>query len=184
MKITLLFLTLFGSAFADPTDEYLEAVTKLQAQYDASLTKGGDKEKLDKILEQEKQKLREKFEETKVTTRKVTVDSKSETGERIGSYSIGETITLQYVSGEWSAYVGWKLESPDSASVVQHKVALIFRSIRGEDTVVATPQGTENTPFQYVVEAKGTYYLKMNDPLAASNEGKVTYNVGVIKVKN
>jgi hypothetical protein len=108
----------------------------------------------------------------------VRVDSASPEGYRLGRLNEGQKISLQYVTGVWRAYGGWPTESPDNATVPQHKIALILKSRTG-NTTIATPQKTSETPFQYQIIEKGEYFLKMNDPAIDSNVGMVQYKVSV-----
>jgi len=119
--------------------------------------------------------------EAEVPTRTMEIDSKKKDGIRIGSFLTGETITIEYVEGQWVAYPGWKHESPDEAKIPQHRIALYHRKAGGEETIVDFPRETKGKPWKFTVEKQGNYYLRIADPAIDANEGKVTYKIGVIK---
>lgn len=184
MKNALLFITLISSVFAGPMEDYNTAVEKLKEQHKKAYMNGGDLKKLDAILETETKKLKEKLDaataDPNIIVREVEIDAET-TGKRIGSFLEGEEITLEYVKGDWVAYGGWKIESPDTANVPQHRIVLVHRAIDGKDTIITYPRDTKGNPLKIKIEVKGNYFLKIADPALDSNKGKVTYKVGVVK---
>lgn len=182
MKLFLFFLTILP-VLASPEENFEKNLKKLQEQYEKAIASGGDRVKLDAVLEREKEKLREAMNAatTGNNIRTFTIDSKAENGARIGTFLTGETIVIEYVEGQWVAYTGWKHESPDEAKTAQHRIALYHRKAGGEETIIAFPSGTKDNPWKHVVDKPGNYYLKIADPVVDSNEGKVIYKVGTIK---
>ncbi len=108
----------------------------------------------------------------------VTINSKEAGGYKIGRLKAGDVIKIQYVSGIWRAYGGWKDESPDNANTDQHKLAFVLSTNQG-DTIITTPQNTKNAAFEYTIIESGNYYIRMNDPAPDSNSGIVQYRVEV-----
>jgi hypothetical protein len=108
----------------------------------------------------------------------IKIDSQDAKGYKIGRLKEGQTVKLQYISGIWRAYGGWKEESPDNATVSQHKLAFVLSSRTG-DTTITNPSRTKDTPFEYQIVESGDYYLRMDDPAVDSNVGVVSYRISV-----
>lgn len=108
----------------------------------------------------------------------IKIDSQDAKGYKIGRLKEGQTVKIQYISGIWRAYGGWKEESPDNATVSQHKLAFVLSSRTG-DTKITNPANTKDTPFEYKIVESGDYYLRMDDPAVDSNVGVVSYRISV-----
>jgi hypothetical protein len=108
----------------------------------------------------------------------IKIDSQDAKGYKIGRLKEGQTVKLQYISGIWRAYGGWKEESPDSATTSQHKLAFVLSSRTG-DTTITNPSRTKDTPFEYQIVENGEYYLRMDDPAVDSNVGVVSYRISI-----
>jgi hypothetical protein len=160
-------------------DKYMAWLEKMVASAPVS-DKGAYRDELAKfsknVVEGEDDK---KEEEPEANWGKIIkIDSQDAKGYKIGRLKEGQTVKLQYISGIWRAYGGWKEESPDNATVSQHKLAFVLSSRTG-DTTITNPSRTKDTPFEYQIVESGDYYLRMDDPAVDSNVGVVSYRISV-----
>jgi hypothetical protein len=192
MKTITLLLASLTILQAEPS-----ALTDMRKVYETEQKKIDEKyikwlvREMDKVTGLDKQPFRDEIE--KITGEKnpsedkevdenwgklVKIDSQELEGYKIGRLKAGDVVKIQYVSGIWRAYGGWREESPDNANTDQHKLAFVLSTNQGE-TIITTPQNTKSEPFEYTIIESGNYYIRMNDPAADSNSGVVQYRIEV-----
>lgn len=98
-------------------------------------------------------------------------------GYQLGKLNKGQIIKLQYVEGTWSAYLGWQPESPDQATMPQHRVCIVDESSPGKQHEV--PSGTKKKTFHFKVPNDAQYTVRIADPQLQSNTGKVSYAIEI-----
>jgi hypothetical protein len=108
----------------------------------------------------------------------VTIDSQAAQGYKLGRLKAGDRVKIQYVTGIWRAYPGWKEENPDKAITSQHKLAFVMSSREG-DTIITNPENTANEPFEYTIIENGDYHIRITGHVLSTNFGKVQYRVEV-----
>jgi len=101
----------------------------------------------------------------------------SSEGYQLGKLNKGQIIKLQYVEGTWSAYLGWQPESPDQATMPQHRICIVDESRPGKQHEV--PSGTKTKPFHFKVPDDAQYTVRIADPQLQSNTGKVSYAIEI-----
>jgi hypothetical protein len=152
-------------------------LTKLQETYtkkgnlDAS---NGIKAEVDKLQEYiEKVTLEAKNE----TVKDITIDGTAKNGALVGDVTVGQTVTLQYVSGRWKSWGNQATECPDTATQERGNACRVAILIN-DKPVTIIPAGTTTKPFQYKVPANGKMTLRINDEdgdWASNPAGSVIY---------
>jgi hypothetical protein len=110
----------------------------------------------------------------------VTIDSQTAQGYKLGRLKAGDRVKIQYVTGIWRAYPGWKEENPDKAITSQHKLAFVMSSREG-DTIITNPENTVDQPFEYTIIENGDYHIRITGHVLSTNFGKVQYRVEVTR---
>jgi hypothetical protein len=110
----------------------------------------------------------------------VTIDSQAAQGYKLGRLKAGDRVKIQYVTGIWRAYPGWKEENPDKAITSQHKLAFVMASREG-DTIITNPENTVDQPFEYTIIENGDYHIRITGHVLSTNFGKVQYRVEVTR---
>jgi|GEM_PF-4285221 len=159
-----------------PLDEsYVRALNELKARY----TKAGD---LDSALlvdaEIKKVAALAMGGDANPFGDELVVDATNGEGAVIGELSPGQEISLEYVKGEWNAFPGLAIESPDSAEVQVNRIALYVRSAQGTK-MLSNPTDTRRKAFVLPVTEKGQYFIRINDNMLQDNKGTVTYRVTI-----
>ena len=103
-----------------------------------------------------------------------TISARSARGNCIGTYSQGDKISIQYVSGKWGDYPAnrYPVESPDATSRVELSAKLTDVK---HATLARIPKNTAVVPFVYTNQTAVTLYLCM------SAGGDTQNNVGSVK---
>jgi hypothetical protein len=114
-------------------------------------------------------------------TKIVSIDASNERGAVIGDVKAGDSIEIQYVSGEWSLYHTMNIESPDAESLENEgKRTAIAMENNPEKVILLLPSGTMTRPYVFVVPEDGRYILRINDANCGDNTGSARYSVKLI----
>ena len=128
------------------------------------------------------------IEHTSAQGKLVSVDATSDEGALIGSFKKGDTISVRYVSGQWTVDKGngnCPMRSPDERITTDADPALkqwqvnhmgeIYHNDFGEFAVI--PYDTISKPFSYTFRTDGNAYLRIHDQVRQDNDGSVVYRV-------
>ena len=115
----------------------------------------------------------------------VTIDSTSPDGGKLGSFKEGQTLTIQYVSGEWTfnKKAGNKrpIQSPDiERTSIRYGIALFRKDSESNKWIrlAVIPVGTAEKRFSYSFERDVDHVaLRMMDNTYGNNVGSVVYRV-------
>ena len=114
-------------------------------------------------------------------TKIVSIDASNERGAVIGDVKAGDSIEIQYISGEWSLYHTMNIESPDAGSLENEgKRTAIAMENNPEKVILLLPSGTMTRPYVFVVPEDGRYILRINDANCGDNTGSARYSVKLI----
>lgn len=200
MKKTLLLLILTASVvYGEPDDlvrvreTYLKKIDETNDTYTKWLRK--------RVIETTGESKDAYFKELEKLGGKpsVTLDEKPEDGERqildgktitidsqvgftkLGKLKVGETIKIQYFSGEWSAHSDFEKENPDNPVKNFHGVTLVCKDYDSTILVSKPVSNTLNNVFEHTVAEgeTGEYFLSMNTPSdkRKSSNGSVKYKI-------
>lgn len=100
------------------------------------------------------------------------------TGEVIGNFSVGQKISISYLSGKWgfAGSMGSRVSSPDDpGSRTTTEIVL------PDGQTVQIPTSTRTNPFKYVVTKNGVHKMRMNDREHIGNPGAVVYSLTIIE---
>lgn len=191
MKIiltTLLLTSLIASADPPALESarktYSEEQKKLDGKYVAWLSKmvtqvtGDDQEAYRKELASVRGESSTDGDSAVGWGRSIKIAADNADGYKLGRLKQGQTVRIMYEAGIWSAYSGWKEESPDNAKRLEHKLAFVKDSRKG-NTTITTPQDTKDKPFEYTIVEDGHYFIRINDPAIDSNKGVVQYRIEI-----
>ncbi len=163
--------------------EYRKEVEKLEERYLPVIFNeiGLAQQESDSAKEEALKKNLEEVFETKIGEvlmggKVLTVSSSGVT--KIGSYTEGTTIQLQYICGTWNVYPTSPMVSPDDTNTPQCNIKLLHRTISGEQTVIASNiKHTREKPYTHNVEIRGSYFLEISGTVGNAHSGSTLYRV-------
>ena len=97
-------------------------------------------------------------------------------GEKIGKFTEGQKISIQYVRGNWGfgGSMGQRVVSPDEQGIHESARAVI---VGPTGRTFNLPSGTRNIPYTLTLDSGGLYRLRMADTDRDNNRGTVTYKI-------
>lgn len=101
---------------------------------------------------------------------------------KIGSFSEGTKIQIQYVSGTWNVYPGAPMENPDTTNNGYCNLSLRHQAISGEwTTIEKNIKHTLDKPYEHETKIRGSYYIVISGSVGNKHEGVTTWQVLVSK---